>query len=307
MVGKYLLKKAVSFVSVLFLVSLSTFIALQVLPGDPAQLILGTESSPQALAALRSQLGLDKPAPVRFGQWLVNFVRGDLGQSIRYNIPVKALVRQALPVTVNLALWAVCLALGTAVVIGVVSAAYIETWWGRAVRVISQLGMAVPQFWIGILLIQVFAVQLRLFPAGGYTNWRSLVLPIMTLALPRSAVLSNMVQVGMAGALRSDYVRTARAKGLSWGKIMFKHAFVNGAIGVTTTAGGQLIQLLAGTIVVEQVFGLPGLGQLLLAGVLERDLTLVQSLTVLVAVGVLVTNLLVDLVLMLLDPRVRFE
>lgn len=305
--GAYILRKAVSFVAVVFLVSLMSFVALQVLPGDPAQLILGTEGSHEALAALRLQLGLDKPAPVRFGQWLVNFVQGDLGESLRYNIPVKDLVVQALPITLNLAMWAVLLALATAVITGVFSAAYSNRWWGKAMRVLSQLGMAVPQFWVGILLIQLFAVKLRLLPAGGYSNWQSLILPIVTLALPRSAVLTNMVQVGLGGVLNSDYIRTAKAKGLPWATVLFKHAFINGAIGVATTAGIQLVQLLAGTIVVEQVFGLPGLGQLLLAGVLQRDLPLVQSVIVLVAVAVLLTNLIMDFVLLALDPRVRFE
>lgn len=305
--GTYLLRKSVSFITVLFVVSLITFVTLQVLPGDPALLILGTESSPQALAALRSRLGLDRPAAVRFGRWLVNFVRGDLGESVRYNIPVSTLIRQALPVTLNLALWAVALALAGSVLVGVLSAAYGERWWGRLAGVLSRLAMAVPQFWIGILLIQLFAVKLQLLPAGGFADWRSLILPVLTLALPRTAVLINMVQVGMAGALRADYVRTAKAKGLPWGKVLFKHAFINGAIGVATAAGIQLVQLLAGTIVVEQVFGLPGLGQLLLNGVLQRDLPLVQAVTVLGAVGVLVTNLLMDVILAFLDPRVRFD
>ena len=138
-------------------------------------MILGTESSPQALAALRSQLGLDKPASVRFGQWLVSFVQGDFGTSLRYNMPVQNLVAQALPVTLNLALWAVLISLISAITVGVLSAAYTGQWWGKLVRILSQLGMAVPQFWIGIVLIQVFAVKFRLLPAGGFSSWKSLI------------------------------------------------------------------------------------------------------------------------------------
>ena len=149
----------------MFLVSLITFAALQVLPGDPALLILGTEISPEALAAIRSQLGLDKPALVRIGQWLVSFVQGDFGNSIRYSVPVRNLVARALPISLTLALWAVFISLAAAVLLGVFSAAFSGKWWGRGIRVFSQLGMAVPQFWIGILLIQVFAVQLRILPA----------------------------------------------------------------------------------------------------------------------------------------------
>ncbi len=291
----------------MFLVSLITFAALQVLPGDPALLILGTESSPEALAAIRSQLGLDKPALVRFGQWLVSFVQGDFGNSIRYSVPVRNLVARALPISLTLALWAVFISLAAAVLLGVFSAAFSGKWWGRGIRVFSQLGMAVPQFWIGILLIQVFAVQLRILPAGGYSNWRSLILPVVTLALPRSAVLVNMVQSGLINVLGSDYIRTAKAKGLPWAKVLFKHALINGAIATATSAGIQLIQLLAGTIVVEQVFGLPGMGQLVLTGVLQRDLPLVQAVTVLVAIGIVAVNFAVDVVLMFLDPRIRFE
>lgn len=305
--GRYFLRKSISLVGIVFLVSLITFAALQVLPGDPALLILGTESSPEALAAIRSQLGLDKPALVRFGQWLVSFVQGDFGNSIRYSVPVRNLVARALPISLTLALWAVFISLAAAVLLGVFSAAFSGKWWGRGIRVFSQLGMAVPQFWIGILLIQVFAVQLRILPAGGYSNWRSLILPVVTLALPRSAVLVNMVQSGLINVLGSDYIRTAKAKGLPWAKVLFKHALINGAIATATSAGIQLIQLLAGTIVVEQVFGLPGMGQLVLTGVLQRDLPLVQAVTVLVAIGIVAVNFAVDVVLMFLDPRIRFE
>lgn len=307
LLGRYFLRKSISLVGIVFLVSLITFAALQVLPGDPALLILGTESSPEALAAIRSQLGLDKPALVRFGQWLVSFVQGDFGNSIRYSVPVRNLVARALPISLTLALWAVFISLAAAVLLGVFSAAFSGKWWGRGIRVFSQLGMAVPQFWIGILLIQVFAVQLRILPAGGYSNWRSLILPVVTLALPRSAVLVNMVQSGLINVLGSDYIRTAKAKGLPWAKVLFKHALINGAIATATSAGIQLIQLLAGTIVVEQVFGLPGMGQLVLTGVLQRDLPLVQAVTVLVAIGIVAVNFAVDVVLMFLDPRIRFE
>ena len=297
-VKTYLVRKTASFVCVLFIVNVNISNS-QVLPGDPAQLLLGTESSPQAWQHC-GELGLDKPAPVRFGQWLVD------GRSIRYSVPVKTWLFR-LWVALSLAVWAVAVSLGIAVLLGVLSAAYMARWWGQVVRIISQLGMAVPQFWIGILLLQVFGVQLRLLPAGGYSNWQSLILPIATLALPRTAVLTNMVQVGLSDVLKSDYIRTAKSKGLPWRKSLFKHAFVNGAITVATSASIQLIQLVAGTIVVEQVFGLPGIGQLLLNGVLQRDLPLVQAITVFVAVGVLIINLHMDYLLMFLDPRVRFE
>lgn len=277
------------------------------LPGDPATLVLGTEASPEALASLRTQLGLEQPAVVRYGQWLVRFVQGELGESIRYSMPVGQLIGDAVPITLLLAVMAVMGALFIAIPLGITSVTRERRWWGRTVLVFSQIGMAVPQFWIGILLIQFFAVQIRAFPAGGYDGLMSLVLPALTLCLPRAAVLTRMVRAGLLNVLDKEYIRTARAKGLSEKTVLYKHALANGAVGVFTIAGIQLTQLFAGTIVIEQVFGLPGLGQLLLTGVLQRDLPLVQGVVMLSALFILFVNLVFDLILMLLDPRVRFE
>jgi len=306
-VRRYVLRKILGFFSTAFLISLVTFGALQVLPGDPATLILGTEASPEALISLRSQLGLDRPAIVRYGQWLVRFVQGDLGESIRYSIPVRELMGHAVPLTFTLAIMAVSAALLIAVPLGIVSATKQGTWFSKVIVVLSQLGMAMPQFWVGILFIEFFAVRIRIFPSGGYDGLLSLVLPALTLCMPRAAVLTRMVRAGMMSVLGQDYVRTARAKGLSERTVLYKHALANGAIGVFTIAGIQLTQLLAGTIVIEQVFGLPGLGQLLLAGVMQRDLPLVQGLVMLSGLLILFVNFVFDLILMLLDPRVRFE
>ena len=171
----------------------------------------------------------------------------------------------------------------------------------------TQLGLGLPQFWVGLLLIQLFAVQLRVLPSGGSGQWGSLILPTVTLALPRTAVLSRFLRAGMLEALEQDYVRTAKAKGVPQIRVFFKHALRNGALGGVTAAGVQFAQLLAGTIVVEQVFGLPGIGQLLLAGVFQRDLPLVQTVVMLVVLLILVFDLALDLCLGLLDPRIRYD
>ena len=222
-------------------------------------------------------------------------------------MPVRQLIGDAVPITLLLAVMAVVGAVIIAIPLGITSATHEGRWWARTVLVLSQIGMAVPQFWIGILLIQLFAVRTRAFPAGGYDGPISLVLPAVTLCLPRAAVLTRMVRAGLLNVLNKEYIRTARAKGLSERTVLYKHALANGAVGVFTIAGIQLTQLFAGTIVIEQVFGLPGLGQLLLTGVLQLDLPLVQGIVMLSALLILFVNFVLDLILMVLDPRVRFE
>ncbi|HHT43687.1 MAG TPA: ABC transporter permease [Firmicutes bacterium] len=304
---RYLWRKLGGFILTALLVSFATFFILQVLPGDPARLMLGTEGSPEAYARLRRELGLDGPLVVRYLQWFSNFIRGQWGNSWRYSLPVGELVRQAFPLSFALALSAVGTAVLTALPAGMYMAARPRSFSSRLLSMGTQLGLGLPQFWVGLLLIQLFAVQLRVLPSGGSGQWGSLILPTVTLALPRTAVLSRFLRAGMLEALEQDYVRTAKAKGVPQIRVFFKHALRNGALGGVTAAGVQFAQLLAGTIVVEQVFGLPGIGQLLLAGVFQRDLPLVQTVVMLVVLLILVFDLALDLCLGLLDPRIRYD
>ena len=304
---RYLWRKLGGFILTALLVSFATFFILQVLPGDPARLMLGTEGSPEAYARLRRELGLDGPLVVRYLQWFFNFIRGQWGNSWRYSLPVGELVRQAFPLSFALALSAVGTAVLTALPAGMYMAARPRSFSSRLLSMGTQLGLGLPQFWVGLLLIQLFAVQLRVLPSGGSGQWGSLILPTVTLALPRTAVLSRFLRAGMLEALEQDYVRTAKAKGVPQIRVFFKHALRNGALGGVTAAGVQFAQLLAGTIVVEQVFGLPGIGQLLLAGVFQRDLPLVQTVVMLVVLLILVFDLALDLCLGLLDPRIRYD
>lgn len=304
---RYVWQKIGGVLSTVLAVSALTFLIVQVLPGDPALLMLGTEGSPEAYVRLRAELNLDQAVWQRYFKWSFDFLRGQWGNSWRYSLPVGGLVWRAFPLTLSMALLAVSLALVMAIPTGMVMAVRPDWLFSRLVSVGSHIGMALPQFWIGLLLIQIFAVKWRLLPSGGSSTAASLVLPIVTLALPRAAVLSRVVRVGLNEALQQDYVRTARAKGLPGPIVLFKHALRNGILGVMTIAGLQLAQLFAGSIVVEQVFGLPGLGQLLLAGVLQRDIPLVQALVMVVVLMILGFDLLFDLSLGFLDPRLRYE
>lgn len=304
---RYVWQKIGGFLITAVLVSVLTFVIIQILPGDPALLMLGTEGSPEAYKGLRAELNLDKPVLERYVRWLLDFLRGRWGTSFRYSRSVAELVGRAFPLSFTLALTAVAVALLVAIPAGILVAAKPGLWLSRLVSLGTQLGLGLPQFWVGLLLIQIFAVNLKILPAGGSLGWESLILPTLTLALPRAAVLSRFMRAGMTEALGQDYIRTAWAKGLPSFTIFFKHALRNGAIGVATVAGLQFAQLLAGTIVVEQVFSLPGLGQLLLNGVLQRDIPLVQAAVMLVVIVILVFDLLFDICLGFLDPRLRYE
>ncbi len=304
---RYLLQKIGGFLITLLLVSVLTFFVIQILPGDPALLMLGTEGTPEVYARLRSEMNLDRPLLERYVRWFMDFLQGQWGNSWRYSMPVRELVARAFPLSLSLAFLAVGVALLFAVPTGMFMAAKPRSVSARFLSVITQVGLGLPQFWVGLLLIQTFAVSLGFLPAGGSSSPLSLVLPTLTLALPRAAILSRFMRVGMADALKQDYIRTARAKGLARNVVFFKHALRNGALAVLTVAGLQFAELLAGTIVVEQVFGLPGVGQLLLAGVFQRDLPLVQAVVMVIVFLILLLDLAFDLGLGLLDPRIRYE
>lgn len=303
----YLLQKTGGFLLTTMIVSILTFLVIQVLPGDPALLMLGTEATPEVYDRLRSELNLDGPLLARYVSWFLNFLQGRWGNSWRYAMPVRELVGAAFPLSLTLAFLAVGVALFVATPAGMYMAARPRSLGACVTSLGTQLGLGLPQFWVGLMLIQIFAVTYGLLPAGGSSGWLGYILPTLTLAFPRAAILSRFMRVGMADALRQDYVRAARAKGLSSANVFFKHALRNGSLAVVTVAGLQFAQLVAGTIVVEQVFGLPGVGQLLLAGVLQRDLPVVQALVMVIVVLILLFDLVFDLCLGLLDPRIRYD
>jgi peptide/nickel transport system permease protein len=311
----YLLRRLPSLLLTLLLISLVTFVAVQVVPGDPAQLMLGTEASPEALADLRAELGLDRSPLLQYLSWLGGVLRGDLGTSLRHGRPVATLIAERLPVTLSLATLSLALAVLLAVPLGVLAAIRQHSALDYGVLVFAQAGLALPSFWIGILLILLFALSLRWLPSGGYVPWgesplaalRSLTMPVLALGLPVAGVLARLVRASMLEELAGDHIRTARAKGLSEPQVIVRHVLRNALIPTVTLLGLQLGFLLGGSIVVEQVFALPGLGRLVLFAINNRDLPLIQGLVLFIAVLVVGINFLVDLAYTWLDPRISLE
>jgi peptide/nickel transport system permease protein len=308
-----LLGRIASLVITLIAVSLAIFLILEVLPGDPAAIMLGTSAREDTLAALRQELGLDQPAAERYLLWVGGILRGDLGMSLTYRMPVSTLVADRFSVTLPLSLLAITLSTVIALPLGVVAAARREGWVDRIVLVFTQLGVAVPNFWLGLIFILIFATGLRWFPAGGFPGWdggagpalAALVLPAVALALPQAAVLTRVVRSATLEVLGADFVRTARAKGLSPGRTLQRHVVPNALIPVTTILGLQLSFLFGGAILVENVFNLPGLGRLAFQALNQRDLVVIKDVVMIFASLVIIVNTVVDIGYRLLDPRLR--
>ena len=314
MIG-YLVKKTTGLLTLLVLVSLVVFSVLFVLPGDPAQIILGIHASPETLAALRTRLGLDQPFLVQYGQWLSSLLRGTGGHSITYDVPVASLIGSRLAVTAPLAFMAMGIAVVLALPLGIFAARHQNRPPDAAVMVGTQLGLAIPEFWLGILLMLLFSVHWGIFSAGGFPGWgenswgslKALFLPALALGLIRAAILARLIRSSMLEVLREDYVRTARAKGLKERTVVYGHALKNALIPVLTIFGLQMGQLLAGAIIIENVFTLPGLGRLVFQAIGQRDLPVVRDVVVFMAAGVVIVNFLVDISYAGVDPRIRLE
>ncbi len=313
MAGFFVRRLLTALVSIV-LASAVVFAAVLAVPGDPAAIILGVTASPDALAALRTQLGLDVPAPERYVRWLAGLARGDLGDSLQYQRPVSALVADRLHLSVALALGAALVATLVAVPLGVFAALRRGTLLDPLMVLASQVGAAVPSFWLGLLLILLFAVELRWLPAGGFPGWeagpaavtRALVLPVLALGLGQAAVMTRMTRAALLDVLGQDYVRTARAKGLGALSVISKHALRNAMVTLVTILGLSLTTVFIGSIVIEQVFALPGLGRLALAAIGNRDFPLVQGVVLLYASTIVLLSFLVDVSYGWLDPRIRY-
>jgi len=310
---RLLLRRFAIMVATVLVASLVVFVVLEVLPGDPAQVMLGINAEADTLAALRVELGLDRPAPERYLAWLGGLVVGDFGKSYTYGVPVAELIGDRIVVSVPLAILAILLSTLIAIPLGVWSASKRGGGVDAAVMGFAQIGVAVPNFWLGLMLILFFSVGLRWLPAGGFAGWqdglvpglRSLLLPAVALALPQAAILARVTRSAVLETLGEDYVRTARAKGLTRRAALWRHAVRNALIPVVTIMGLQFSFLLAGTIIIESVFTLPGLGRLIFQAIAQRDLIVVKNVILLLAVSVIVVNFLVDLAYGLLDPRLR--
>ena len=310
---RLLLGRLASLVVTLLVASLLVFVALDVLPGDPAAILLGTAARPDTLAALRHQLGLDRPLAVQYLDWIGGMVSGDFGTSVTYGVPVGGLIAERLAVTLPLALAALLLSTLLAVVLGVAAAARRGRAADHAVMGFAQLGIALPDFWIGLLLILLFSSELHWFSGGGFPGWEagigpallSLLLPAVALALPQAGVLTRVVRGAVLDMLGEDFVRTARAKGLTRRAALWRHAVPNALPPVVTIIGLQLSFLVAGAVLVENVFALPGLGRLAYQALSQRDLVVLRDVVLLLAAFVIAANFAVDLAYLALDPRLR--
>ena len=312
MIG-YILRRLVALVLTLLAAALVIFLVLEVLPGDPAAVTLGLNASPEALNALHAEMGLDKPAPLRFLLWLGGLATGDLGLSYTYRVPVAQLIAERMAVTLPLAVLAILIAILIGMPLGVLAASRHGKMADAGVMAFAQAGLAIPNFWFGLLLVLVFAVGLGWLPANGFPGWqaglgvalKSLAMPALALALPQAAIIARVTRSAMLDTLQEDFVRTARAKGLSEGVTMRRHALRNALIPVVTILGLQFSVLIAGAIIIENVFALPGLGRLVFQAIAQHDLIVVKDLVMLFAGLAILINFAVELLYGLIDPRLR--
>lgn len=310
----FYLKKLLSLVVTLFLISIVTFGVFQILPGDPASIVLGPDADPLQLEALRQSMGVDAPLLTRYTDWLGDALTGDLGESFRFHMPVSELLLSRIPVTASLALISLIFTLLIGIPLGLFIASH-KGICGKVISAFSQLGIAIPSFWMGILLVLLFAVTLGLLPSNGYVtfaenpaNWlRSLLLPSLSIAFGTSAVLIRYLKTAMLDELPKHYVQTARSKGLSERIVIRKHVFKNALIPTVTILGMLVIDILGGSIITENVFNIPGLGNLIITAINSRDLPLIQALVLYLGTIVVVFNFIVDMLYSVIDPRIRIQ
>jgi peptide/nickel transport system permease protein len=313
----FLVRRAASFAATLIVASLVVFAVLEWLPGSPAQVMLGDTATPESIAALEAKLGLDKPAWLRYATWVGGLLHGQGGLSHAYDTPSFELIAERVQVSLPLALLAMALTVVVALALGVYAASRHNRAGDVGVMELSQLGVAVPSFWLAILLILLFAVQLQWVSAGGFPGWsgadggglwpglKSLVLPALSLAAVQAAILARVTRSSVLEAMREDYVRTARAKGLSRRAVLWRHVLRNAMLPVLTIMGLQFANLITGAIVVENVFVLPGIGRLVFQAIANRDLVLVRDVVMLLAAIVVAVNFVVDVLYAWIDPRLR--
>ncbi|MCD2513053.1 ABC transporter permease [Comamonas endophytica] len=313
----FLLKRILTLIATLAATSAVVFMVLDVLPGNAAQVLMGPDAAPEAVQALAEQLGLDQPAWQRYVQWVQGLLVLDLGNSYAYGSPVLDLVLERLALTVPLAVLAMLITTLLALLAGVYAASRHGRWGDMGVMGLAQLGIAIPNFWFAILLILLFSVKLQWFSAGGFPGWteeagggfwpglKALLLPAISLAVVQAAILARITRSAVLDVMREDFVRTARAKGLSTRAVLWGHVLRNAMVPVVTVMGLQFANLLAGTIVVENVFYLPGLGRLIFQSIANRDLIVVRNCVMLLAAMVVLVNFIVDLLYAAIDPRLK--
>lgn len=310
----YILRRLLASVPVIFMVGVITFSILHIAPGDPAVLMAGEEATPEDVEKMRKALGFDRPFYVQFGVWIGNLLRGDLGTSIFSKHSIASLMAPRLQPTLSLGLIAIVLSGLIGVPMGIIAATYAGRFIDRACMIFAVLGFSVPVFWLGFIFIWVFAVEIRIFPAVGFVPisegilpfLRSLTLPALANAIPFSALVARMTRSTMIEVLQEDYIRTARAKGLAGFVVTMRHALRNASIPIVTVIGLVFAALVSGAVVTETVFAIPGLGRLLVDGVVRRDYPIVQAMLMVTAVAYVFVNLVIDVFYAYLDPRIRY-
>ena len=311
----YVLCRTASLLITLALSTIVIFWAMEIVPGDPAQIILGIGATDETLAALREQMGLNQPVFTRYIKWVSGLMVGEFGTSYTYSVPVSELISERIIVSLPLAIIALLLSTLIAIPTGIISASKRGKLADTGIMGLTQLGIAIPNFWFALLLIYLFAIYFQWAPAGGFPGWdqglwpalKSLFLPAIALALPQAAILARVTRSALLDALGEDYIRTARAKGLTRSMVLWHHALRNAMIPVLTIMGLQFAFLLAGTIIIENVFYLPGLGRLIFQAITQRDLIVVESTIVLLVGVVILINFLVDITYAWADPRLQSE
>jgi peptide/nickel transport system permease protein len=309
---RYVFGRLTSLIISLIVASIVIFAVIEVIPGDPAAFMLGVNARPDTIAALRAEMGLDQPVVVRYFEWVTGMLQGDFGRSWTYKTPVADLISDRIWVSLPLAIYALFLSTIIAFPAGIYAASRRGGTGDITIMGATQLGVAIPNFWFAMILVLIFAINLRWFSAGGFPGWdnpwqaiKSLTLPAIALALPQAAILARVMRSSLLDMLGEDFIRTARAKGLSRRQALWRHAVRNALIPVLTSIGLQFSFLLAGGIIIEQVFFLPGLGRLIFQSISARDLIVVESVVMLLVFVVILVNFAVDMAYAAVDPRLR--
>lgn len=312
---KYALKKLLTFIFTVLLVTLFVFIAFELIPGDAATARLGTNATPEALSKLREELGLNRPLPVRYFSWLKDFFFGDMGTSVSYGMSVRTMLLDKLPITVTLTLMSFLFIIILSVPIGLITSKYENRIGAKIMDVLGQITMSIPPFFLGIIITYLFGIVFKLFTPGGFVSYDVnfgkfigyLFFPSLAIALPKAAMSVKLLKTSILSEAQLDYVRTAYSRGNSTMDVLYKHVLKNAIIPVVTFLGMTLADIVAGSLVIEQVFSIPGFGRLLISSISNRDYPVVQAIIAIIAMIVIVINMIVDILYRVLDPRLREE
>ncbi|CUX20342.1 ABC transporter permease [Clostridium sp. C105KSO13] len=310
---KFVIRKLTGLIITLLIVSIFAFLAFEVIPGDPARSILGTEATESKVQALREEMGLNRPLPQRYGRWLKDFMMGDMGTSYSYQTPVREMIGDKVPITLTLTAIAFLFILLFSIPVSVLCVRYKNKFIDRLFTILNQIVMSVPPFFIGIVFTVLFGLLFRLFTPGGYVSYKEsmggflkyLILPGIAIALPKAAMTIKLFRNSLLAQMRQDYVRTAQSRGNNPWRVLLRHVMRNGILPVTTFLGMVIADMIANSIVIEQVFGIPGLGRTLISSISKRDYPVVEAIIVLIATVILMVNVLVDLLYQKLDRRIE--